>query len=165
MRGRLASYVPLAMPVGITKFGVSILEGAAKLIGVKPFASTVQLDYLTKGWEPSAAKAIRELSWKPLALVDGIDRYLSTENVQCPAAVCGMSIELPCCECSPVNGPTECPNVRGGLAPFLFDAALPIAEHPRIQRHFQASKKHHAASRVFPWKRVFIENSRGAVIN
>ncbi len=80
MRGRIASYVPVIMPVSMTKLGVSILEGAAKLIGVKPFASAVQLDYLTKGWEPSPGKAIRELSWKPLTLAEGIDRYLSARS-------------------------------------------------------------------------------------
>jgi hypothetical protein len=40
----------------------------------------VQLDYLTKGWEPSPAKAIRELSWKPLTLAEGIDRYLPARS-------------------------------------------------------------------------------------
>jgi nucleoside-diphosphate-sugar epimerase len=80
MRGRVASYVPMTMPVSITKLGVSILESAAKLIGVKPFASTVQLDYLTKGWEPRPDKAIRELSWKPMTLGEGIDRYLSARR-------------------------------------------------------------------------------------
>ena len=76
MHGRIGSYVPFVMPVSVTKLGASALEGAAKRIGVKPFASTVQLDYLTKGWEPCPAKAIRELGWKPLPLIDGIDRYL-----------------------------------------------------------------------------------------
>jgi hypothetical protein len=75
-----ASYVPVRMPVAITKVGVAVLEGAAKLIGVKPFASTVQLDYLTKGWEPIPNKAIRELRWKPLPLSEGIKRYLADKR-------------------------------------------------------------------------------------
>jgi hypothetical protein len=62
------------------------LESAAKLIGVKPFASAVQIDYLTKGWEPSPDKAIRELSWKPLALAEGIDRYLLARRGAAEAA-------------------------------------------------------------------------------
>ncbi len=78
LRSRVASsYVPMTMPVAITKLGASIVEAAGKLIGVKPFASTVQLDYLTKGWEPRPDKAIRELSWKPMTLAEGIDRFLS----------------------------------------------------------------------------------------
>jgi len=80
VRGRIASYVPLTMPVPITKLGVSILEAAARLIGVKPFASSVQLEYLTKGWEPSPAKAVRELDWKPLPLTEGVERYLSARS-------------------------------------------------------------------------------------
>ena len=80
LRARVASYVPLTMPVGVTKLGVSILERAARLIGVKPFASSVQLEYLTKGWEPSPAKAVRELGFIPLPLADGIDRYLAARK-------------------------------------------------------------------------------------
>jgi len=76
-RNYIASYVPVTMPVSITKLGVVMLEAAAKLIRVKPFASTVQLDYLTKGWEPMPNKAIRELRWKPLSLSEGIKCYLS----------------------------------------------------------------------------------------
>ena len=86
MRGRVASYVPITMPVSITKLGVSVLESAAKLIGVKPFASAVQIDYLTKGWEPSPDKAIRELFWKPMALAEGIDRYLLARRGAAEAA-------------------------------------------------------------------------------
>ena len=80
MRVRVASYVPISMPVSITKLGVSILKSASRLIGVKPFASAVQIDYLTKGWEPSSDKAIRELSWKSMALAEGIDRFLSARS-------------------------------------------------------------------------------------
>ncbi len=38
------------------KAGASVVETAGRLIGVKPFASTVQLEYLTKGWEPLPTK-------------------------------------------------------------------------------------------------------------
>jgi nucleoside-diphosphate-sugar epimerase len=77
-RARMASYVPLTMPVNVTKFGVSVLEKAARLAHVKPFASSVQLEYLTKGWEPNPAKAVRELTFRPLPLADGIHRYLAS---------------------------------------------------------------------------------------
>jgi nucleoside-diphosphate-sugar epimerase len=77
---RVASRLPFIMPVSMTKLGVALLEAAAKLIRVKPVASIAQLDYLTKGWEPSAAKATSELSWKPLTLGEGVDRYLAARN-------------------------------------------------------------------------------------
>ena len=80
MRVRVGSYVPLAMPLSITRVGVTILESASRLLGVKPIVSAVQLDYLTKGWEPSSDKAIRELSWTPMVLAEGMDRYLSARS-------------------------------------------------------------------------------------
>ena len=80
VRARVASYVPITIPLSITKLGVSILESASRLIGVRPIVSAVQLDYLTKGWEPSSDKAIRELSWKPMVFAEGMDRYLSARS-------------------------------------------------------------------------------------
>jgi nucleoside-diphosphate-sugar epimerase len=85
-RDYVASYVPVTMPVSLTKIGVLMLEQAAKLIRVKPFASTVQLDFLTKGWEPIPDKAIRELPWTPLSLREGIMRYVSAGGGRARAA-------------------------------------------------------------------------------
>jgi len=79
-RDCVQSYIPGTMPLSITKLSVGVLEAAAKMIRVKPFASTVQLDYLTKGWEPIPNKAIRQLCWNPLPLSEGINRYLSTRH-------------------------------------------------------------------------------------
>jgi nucleoside-diphosphate-sugar epimerase len=75
--GHVRSYVPRTMPVAVVKLGVAALELGARLIRVKPLASAVQLDYLTKGWEPVPDKAIRELSWTPVSLQEGLRRFLS----------------------------------------------------------------------------------------
>jgi nucleoside-diphosphate-sugar epimerase len=36
----------------------------------------VQLEFITKGWEPQADRAQRELGWQPLSLRQGIQKYL-----------------------------------------------------------------------------------------
>ena len=56
------------------------MEAMARIIRVKPFASTVQIAFLTKGWKPDAGKAIRELGWKPLPLEEGISRFLAARR-------------------------------------------------------------------------------------
>src|SRR6185503_12991670 len=56
------------------------LEAIARIIKVKPFASAVQIAFLTKGWKPDPSKAIRELNWKPMPLEEGIRRFLSTRR-------------------------------------------------------------------------------------
>lgn len=66
MRRRTHSYIPMIMPMGIVRLGVSLLEAVARTIKLKPFASAVQIDFLTKGWKPDPGKAIGELDWKPL---------------------------------------------------------------------------------------------------
>jgi hypothetical protein len=93
-RDYAASYVPITMPIATTKLGVAILEAAAKIIHTKPFASSVQLDYLTKGWEPMAEKAITELRWKPLSLSEGIKRYLSRRGGTANIKPTGMPIHI-----------------------------------------------------------------------
>ena len=77
MRSQTSSYVPVIMPLPLVKFGVSMVEGIARMIGVMPFASAVQIDFLTKGWRPDPAKAISQLNWKPMPLHEGIRRFLS----------------------------------------------------------------------------------------
>jgi nucleoside-diphosphate-sugar epimerase len=77
MRKQTWSYVPLMIPLWLTMLGVHLLEAIARVIRVKPFASAVQIAFLTKGWRPSPNKAIRELNWKPMPLEEGIRRFLS----------------------------------------------------------------------------------------
>jgi hypothetical protein len=60
--------------------GTRLLEAIARVIKIKPFASTVQIAFLTKGWRPDPGKAIRELGWKPMPLEEGIRRFLAARR-------------------------------------------------------------------------------------
>jgi nucleoside-diphosphate-sugar epimerase len=77
MRRQTWSYVPLTLPLRFTMVGIYLLEAIARIIKVKPFASAVQIAFLTKGWRPDPSKAISELRWKPMPLAEGIRRFLS----------------------------------------------------------------------------------------
>jgi hypothetical protein len=77
MRKQAWSYVPLIIPLWIITIGIHLLEAMARITGIKPFASTVQIAFLTKGWKPDPGKAVRELGWKPLPLEEGISRFLA----------------------------------------------------------------------------------------
>ena len=80
MRKQAWSYVPLMIPLWITMIGIYLLEAIARIIKVKPFASAVQIAFLTKGWKPDPSKAIRELGWKPMPLEEGIRRFLAARR-------------------------------------------------------------------------------------
>jgi dihydroflavonol-4-reductase len=77
MRKQTWSYIPLTVPLWFAMIGVYLLEGIARVIKVKPFASAVQIAFLTKGWKPSAGRAIANLAWGPMPLQEGIRRFLS----------------------------------------------------------------------------------------
>ena len=85
MRKQVWSYVPLVLPLWIVMFGVELMEAMARIIRIKPFASTVQIAFLTKGWRPDSGKAIRELGWKPLPLEDGIRHSWPRGDPRSPA--------------------------------------------------------------------------------
>lgn len=76
MRKQAWSYVPLVVPVWLILFGVRFLEAFARLTGTKPFASSVQIAFLTKGWEPHSSKAQAQLNWRPMSLEHGIRKFL-----------------------------------------------------------------------------------------
>lgn len=80
MRRQTHSYIPMTLPMSITRVGVCILEAIARIIKMKPFASAVQINFLTKGWKPDPSKAIRELGWMPLPLEEGIGRFLAARR-------------------------------------------------------------------------------------
>jgi dihydroflavonol-4-reductase len=80
MRKQAWSYVPMTMPLWIIMIGIYLLEAIAGVIKIKPFASKVQIAFLTKGWRPDAGKAIRELGWKPMPLEEGIRRFLAARR-------------------------------------------------------------------------------------
>jgi dihydroflavonol-4-reductase len=80
LRTQGRSYVPAVMPMWVIKPGIAVLEGVARLVNVRPIASSVQIDYMTKGWEPRSAKARRDLDWRPMALADGLQRFLMSRQ-------------------------------------------------------------------------------------
>jgi nucleoside-diphosphate-sugar epimerase len=80
MRKQAWSYVPLIIPLWIVMIGIHLMEAIARVIKIKPFASTVQIAFLTKGWRPDPGKAIRELGWKPMPLEEGIRRFLAARR-------------------------------------------------------------------------------------
>ena len=77
MRRQVRSYVPMVMPMWLITPGVVVLEAVAKITGIRPFASAVQIEFLTKGWKPDPGRATRELGWKPTSLEEGVGRVLS----------------------------------------------------------------------------------------
>ena len=80
MRKQVWSYVPMTIPLWLIMIGIRLLEVMAKIFRIKPFASTVQIAFLIKGWKPDPSKAIRELDWKPLPLEEGISRFLAARR-------------------------------------------------------------------------------------
>ena len=80
MRKQVWSYVPLIIPLWLIMIGIRLLEAMARIFRIKPFASTVQIAFLIKGWKPDPSKAIRELDWKPLPLEEGISRFLAARR-------------------------------------------------------------------------------------
>jgi hypothetical protein len=54
----------------------ALMEGAARLLRVRPPLARVQLDFITKGWEPLAERAASVLGWTPLPLARGLAQYL-----------------------------------------------------------------------------------------
>ena len=80
MRMQEQSYVPVVMPLRLVKLGVSMMETMAKVIRVKPIASSVQTEFITRGWRPDPHKAIRELNWQQMPLEEGLRRFRRGRN-------------------------------------------------------------------------------------
>src|SRR5215467_9675723 len=94
MRKQTWSYIPLTVPLWFAMIGVYLLEAIARIIKVKPFASEVQIAFLTKGWRPSAARAISDLAWKPMSLEEGIRRFLSARRSAFADALASRSLPV-----------------------------------------------------------------------
>jgi hypothetical protein len=60
--------------------GIYLIEAIARIIKVKPFASAVQMAFLTKGWRPNVGRAIAVLDWKPMPLEEGVRRFLAARR-------------------------------------------------------------------------------------
>jgi hypothetical protein len=80
MRKQTWSYIPLTVPLWFAMAGIYLIEAIARIIKVKPFASAVQMAFLTKGWQPNAGRAIAVLAWKPMPLEEGIRRFLAARR-------------------------------------------------------------------------------------
>ena len=61
----------------MVKAVVPLMEATARMTNTRPVISSVQIDFLTKGQEPKADKAVAELGWNPMPLDDGIQKYLT----------------------------------------------------------------------------------------
>ncbi len=80
MRKQTWSYIPMMVPLWLIMVGIRLLEAVARLVKIKPFASAVQIAFLTKGWRPTPARAVAALGWTPMPLEEGIRRFLSARR-------------------------------------------------------------------------------------
>jgi nucleoside-diphosphate-sugar epimerase len=76
LREETRSYIPPTVPLPLAYASTSLLEFFARRLHIKPIMARVQLEFITKGWEPQADRAQRELGWQPLSLRQGIQKYL-----------------------------------------------------------------------------------------
>jgi dihydroflavonol-4-reductase len=76
LREHTDSYVPAEGPLWMAKPFARFMGVAARALRTRPIASTVQIEFITKGWEPRPDKAVEELGWEPLPLEEGVKRYL-----------------------------------------------------------------------------------------
>lgn len=76
VRSYADSYVPLTAPASVARLGTYLLEALSHVTRRPPMMARVQIEFITKGWEPQADRAMRELGWRPLGLARGIQQYL-----------------------------------------------------------------------------------------
>jgi len=76
LREHSNSYIPPTVPKWMAYASSSVLEFYAKRLNIKPVMARVQIEYITKGWEPRADRARTELGWQPMSLGNGIRTYL-----------------------------------------------------------------------------------------
>ncbi len=74
------SYIPPTVPKWMAYTSTSFLEFIAKLLHIKPIMARVQIEFITKGWDPKAEHARMELGWEPVSLERGIAKYLGDRN-------------------------------------------------------------------------------------
>lgn len=60
----------------MVRSGTAILEIFARLFRIRPIMAHVQLEFITKGWEPRPDRAQADLGWKPISLSQGLQNYL-----------------------------------------------------------------------------------------
>ena len=76
LREHAKSYIPLRVPLWMAHSSTSMLEVFSRLFRIRPIMAEVQIEYITKGWEPRCDRAHEELGWQPLSLSRGIQKYL-----------------------------------------------------------------------------------------
>lgn len=70
------AFVPPVVPRWMAYAAIGAMERAARVLGLRPILSVSQLDFVTKGDEPLAERALSQLGWRPRALADGVKQYL-----------------------------------------------------------------------------------------
>jgi nucleoside-diphosphate-sugar epimerase len=71
------AYIPFKAPVWMVRLGAWWLERWARWTNATPIMSKIQIDYITKGWEPRIDRAVHDLEWTPMPIDEGIRRYIS----------------------------------------------------------------------------------------
>jgi nucleoside-diphosphate-sugar epimerase len=74
------SFIPITIPLCIAKIAIVILEFFGRLFKIKPIMSMVQLEFITKGWEPKPKNIFEMTDWKPMPLNKGIQIFLESFN-------------------------------------------------------------------------------------
>ena len=76
LRENARSYIPPTVPLRMVRSATAMLEFFARLFRIRPIMARVQLEFITKGWEPRPDRAQEDLGWKPKSLSQGLQNYL-----------------------------------------------------------------------------------------
>ncbi len=76
LRAQTSSMAPPTVPAPLAYAAIAPIEAAGRLLRRRPLLARVQLDLVTAGIEPLAARARSQLGWTPMPLSTGIARYL-----------------------------------------------------------------------------------------
>ncbi len=81
LRQSVRSYVPVVAPVSVARLGAHGLQALSRVTRRPPLMASVQIDYITKGWEPKSDLAVSQLGWQPLPLAQGLRPCLRESRV------------------------------------------------------------------------------------
>jgi dihydroflavonol-4-reductase len=85
LRSQTRSYMPPQVPAALAYAATAPVEALGRALHFRPMLCKVQLDFITSGNEPLAARAAQKLDWTPMPLESGLQRYLA-ERAQLLAA-------------------------------------------------------------------------------
>ena len=74
------SFVPPVVPAWMAYAAIGLLERVARWTGTRPIMSVSQLDFVTKGDEPLADRAVGVLGWQARSLDDGVRQHLERSD-------------------------------------------------------------------------------------